>query len=157
MNDINKHCDENVGGILHFNFIPVRDVLSIVEPIKQRITEPITLKPGTRWFEFYATRGTINFDENQQESPHGDYYKAKFTGLVPKGRTEIEDTFNKMKNKNFILDYTDNNGHRRLVGTVSNPLRFKSDYSTGNDAKNKNGHSFEFFGNIIDKSPTYFI
>jgi hypothetical protein len=157
MEDINKHCDENVGGIFLFRYIPVEDVESIVEPIDSRITEPVVLKAGKRWFEFYATPGTIKFEEEPQESSHGDYFKIKFSGNTPKDRQETISAFNKMKNKHFILDYTDNNLFRKLVGNISYPLKFKKSTSTGAQAQNKNGYAFEFYGDVLNESPEYYI
>lgn len=157
MEDINKHCDENVGGIFLFRYIAKDDVESIVEPIDERITEPVVLKANKRWFDFYGTPGTIKFDEEQQQSPHGDYFKVKLTGLTPKDRADIIRPFNKMKNPTFIIDYTDNNGLRKLVGNLNESLRFKHASSTGDKPQSKNGHAFEFYGDVIDKSPEYYI
>jgi hypothetical protein len=157
MEDINKHCADNLGGIFLLRYIPKDDVESIVEPINGRVTEPVVLKANKRWFEFYATPETLKFNEEQQESPQGDYFKIKLTGATPKDRADIISAFNKMKKPSFIIDYTDNNGLRKLVGTITEPLRFKHSSTTGDKAPSKNGHSFEFFGDVIDKSPEYYI
>lgn len=157
MNDINIHCDENIGGIFLFRFIPTIDVESIPEPINSRITEPITLKSGKRWFNFYATPGSMKFEEEVNNSSHGDYIKAKLTGNTPKGRIEVVSNFNKMLNQTFIIDYTDNNKFRKIVGTLTEPMRFKRIYTTGDKPNTKNSYSFEFYGDITQESPEYFI
>lgn len=157
MKDINKHCEDNLGGIFLLRFIPSNDIETIVEPIDGRVTEPVVLKENTRWYEFYATPETIKFDEDQQQSPHGDYFKIKLTGNTPKDRAEVISTLNEMKNKTFILDYIDNNGTRKLVGTITEPIKFKHTSTTGNTVPSKNGTSFEFYGDVIDKSPEYYI
>lgn len=157
MEDINKHCDDNLGGLYYFKFIPVDDVVSIVEPLNSKVCEPVVLNNLARWFNCYATEGTIKYTEEKQQSPHGDYYKAKLTAFIPKDRAEVINQINLMNNKLFVIDYTDNNGLRKLVGTINNPLRFSDNLDTGSNAANRNGFTIEFVGDILKKAPTYFI
>lgn len=157
MNDINKHRGDNLGGLYHFRFIPKNDVNSIPVAISGKICEPVELKSGARWFDFYATEGTQSFNEDQQTNDHGNYFKLKLSGSTPKIRTEVSDIFNEMKDQEFIIDCTDNNGNRRLIGTINEPLRFSFKSDTGNGAQNKNAYSFEFYGDVSKVPPTYFI
>lgn len=157
MNDINKPCDDNLGGLFLFNFIPVTEVQSIAEPIDSRVLEPVTTTTIGRWYECYASEGTMKFIEDLQQSDQGDFHKAKLSAFIPKDRTDIADQFEKMRNKDFIIDYIDNNGHRKLIGTLDYPLRFTYSLDTGATVPNKNGHTIEFYGDILKKSPTYFI
>lgn len=157
MNDINKHCDDNLGGLYRFNFIPVSEVQSIAEPIGCKVLEPLETTTIGRWYECYASEGTIKFIEDLQQSEHGDFHKVKLSAFIPKDRTDITDQLEKMRNKNFIIDYIDNNGHRKLIGKLDEPLRFTYSLDTGSSVPNKNGHTIEFYGDIIKKSPTYFI
>jgi hypothetical protein len=157
MNDINKHCDDNLGGVYLLRFIPKTDVSSIALPIKGRVCEPVVLNAGACWYEFYGTEGTKNLKEDQQPSEHGDFFKLKLSGSTPKIRTSISDTLNEMKDKEFIIDCIDNNGHRRLLGTINEPLRFQFTSDTGNSAPNKNAYTFEFYGDVSKSPPTYYI
>lgn len=157
MNDINKHTEDNLGGIFSIKIIPVSDVQSIPMPIKSRILQAVVLKNNTRWYDLYATEQTIKFEEPQQESEHGNFFRCKLTGLVPKDRADVIELFNEMANKLFVIDYTDNNGVRKLIGNLSEPLTFSSNFDTGSTATNKNGYSFEFKGDLIKKSPVYFV
>jgi hypothetical protein len=99
----------------------------------------------------------MKYNEEKQQSPHGDYYKAKLTAFIPQDRSEVNNQLELMKNKLFIIDYTDNNGERKLVGTVENPLSFTDTMDTGANVPNRNGYTIEFSGDILKKSPTYFI
>lgn len=157
MEDINKHCDDNLGGVQPFKFIPVDDIASMVEPINSKVLEPVTLKALARWFNCYATEGTIKYNEEKQQSPHGDYYKAKLTAFIPKDRAEVIEQLKQMNNKLFVIDYTDNNGLRKLVGTIDNPLSFSDTIDTGDNASKRNGYTIEFSGELLKKAPTYFI
>ena len=157
MKDIVKHCDDNLGGIYVYRVAIVDDIQSMSEPIDGKVLEPIVLKTGKVFYDIYATEGSTKFSEDSTESSHGDYYKAKLSSFVPKDRTEVTDTLNKMANKKFIIDYTDNNSHRKLIGTIANPMQFRNSLATGEKVPNPNGHTIEFYGDLLEKSPTYFV
>lgn len=157
MNDINKHCSDNIGGVYLLKFIPKTDVSSIPATINGKVCEPVILNSGARWYEFYGTEGTKSLKEDQQPSEHGDYFKLKLAGSTPKIRTDVSDIFNEMKDQEFIIDCTDNNGNRRLLGTINEPLRFQFTSDTGNGAANKNAYTFEFYGDVSKVPPTYYI
>lgn len=157
MEDINKHCGDNLGGITSFNFIEVKDINTIAEPIDNKVCEPVVLQALARWLGCYATEGTIKYTEEKQQSQHGDYYKVKLTAFIPQDRSEVNNQLELMKNKLFLIDYTDNNGYRKLIGTVQYPLRFTDSLDTGSTAANRNGYTIEFFGDLLKKAPTYFI
>ena len=157
MNDINKHCEDNLGGVYFFRFIPKTDVSSISEPINGKVCEPVALIPGARWFDFYGTEGTKSLKEDQQQSDQGDYFRIKLSGSTPKVRTDVSNTLFDMKDQEFIVDCIDNNGHRKLLGTIKEPLRFSFVSDTGNAAQNKNAYAFEFTADLSKLSPTYYI
>jgi hypothetical protein len=155
--DIIKHCNENLGGVFIFKFIPVIHVQSIAQPIDNRILTPVVLKQGFNWLDFYATEGTMQLKEDLQPSDHGDFYKLKLTASVPKIRTEIDHTFSLMRNVKFLIDVVDNNGQRKLLGTLEEPLSFTFQSDTGDSMPKKNNYSVEFFAELTDNSPTYFV
>jgi hypothetical protein len=157
MNDINKHCEDNLGGLNSFKFIPTTEVNSIVDAINGKVCEPLVVANLGRWYDCYATEGTIKFSEELQDSKHGDFFQLKLTAFVPKGRTDVSDQLEKMKNKNFIIDCLDNNERRVLVGTKEKPMRFKYSYDTGSGVPNRNGYTLEFYGVSIKNTPTYFV
>ena len=157
MNDINKPCGDNVGGIFLFKIAFTDDVQSMSLPINGNVCEPVELKSLARWYDVYGTEGTIKFNEDQQQSPQGDYFKVKLSASIPKDRTEVKNSLEEMKNKTFIIDYTDYNNERKLVGTLTEPLKFSSSLDTGNKIPSLNAHAIEFFGNALTKAPTYSI
>lgn len=157
MKDINKHCDDNLGGIFLFKFIPLTEVASIPQAINSKVLEPLVVNSLGRWYDCYGTEGTIKFSEEIQNSPHGDYHAIKLTSFIPKDRIDITDQLEEMRNKLFIIDYIDNNGYRKLIGNLAEPLQFKYSLDTGSSVPNRNGHTIEFYGNAIKKSPNYFI
>lgn len=155
MNDVNKFTDDNLGGVMLFKFIPVDDVSSIPTAVNHIIPTGVVLKPGCRWYEFYGTIGTIEFTEKKQDSEAGAFYKKSLKAITPKVRTELDLVFNEMKNRRFILDVTDNNGIRKIVGSIEAGLKFSDESNTKSEASQRNEYSIEFSGEGEDKSYTY--
>lgn len=154
-NDIKKIEGDNLGGIYSFKFIPVTDVQSIPSTLNGAIHNEVNIKTNTRWYEGYCTIETMNFSDNQEDSDHGAFHTKEFLGIVPKDRPELIDLFNGMKNKRFILDLVDNNGTRKLVGTVEEPLNFSSGFDTKANIAGRNEYKISFKGQGVAKSPIY--
>jgi hypothetical protein len=155
MNDLNRLKGNNIGGVIRFNFIPVQDVQSIALPINHKVLEPLELKEGKRWYCAYATIGTMAYSEEQSDNDNGNIYKPKFIAICPQDNEEMTDTLNAMRNQRFIIDYTDANGLRKLVGTIEEPLFFTSTLSTKNDVKGRNEHAISFYGECTHKAYVY--
>ena len=145
MNDINRHEGDNLGGVVSFNFIPVQDVESLTMPIEHRIVEPLQLKTGKYWYCGFATLGTIGFTEESQQTPNGEVYKQKFAAIRPKDDKDISLLLNEMRNQKFIIDYTDANGQRKLIGTTDEPLFFSSVLNTKTSVAGRNEHTLIFY------------
>ena len=155
MNDINKFTDDNLGGVMLFKFIPIEDVQEIPGAVNYFINTAVVLKTTCRWYEFYGTTGTIELAEDSVETDAGTYYKKSLKAISPKIRTELDALFNEMKNRQFILDVIDNNGIRKIIGSLAEPLKFKEKSSTKNEASQRNEYAIEFFGEGVEKSFTY--
>lgn len=155
MDDINKFSDDNIGGVLLCRFIPVENVSEIPSPINYSINTAVVLKSNCRWFDIYGTQGTKEFTEESTQSDAGTSFKKSIKLITPKIRTELDDQFNDMANRLFILDVTDNNGLRKIVGTIDEPLKFKCTATTKADVAQRNEYSIEFFGEGTQKSYTY--
>lgn len=155
MNDINKFSDDNIGGIMLFKFVSTEAVQAIPQAINHIIASAITLKPGYNWHEFYGTPGTIELSEDQVDSEAGAFYKKTLKAVTPKIRPEIDVVFEDMKNRKFILDVIDNNGVRKIIGSVESGLKFISKANTKSEANQRNEYSIEFVGEGENKSYTY--
>jgi hypothetical protein len=155
MEDLNQLKNDNVGGIIRFNFIPVQDVDSIVMPVNNKVLEPLEVKEGKRWYCAYATLGTIGYTEEQSDTDNGGIFKRKFTAICPQDNDEMTDTLNAMRNQRFIIDYMDANGLRKLVGTIEEPLFFTSTLNTKTDMRGRNEHVISFYGDASHKAYVY--
>lgn len=155
MDDVLKFTDDNLGGIYLFKYIPVDDVESISDPIDGFIAKEINLKPNSQWFDFYGTEGTMQFTEDPAASNDGTIYNKKLVAITPKHRTELDLLFHQMRNRRFILDIIDNNGLRKIVGSIQEPLKFLSKADTKSQASGRNEYAIEFSCNSTFKSYTY--
>ena len=144
-----------MGGLYTFKFIPASDVASIPEAVNGAIYYPVVLKPDARWFDGYCTQETMSFSDRQQDDGHGAYHKKQFAGNVPKDRPELSNVFNDLKDGRYILDIIDNNGTRKLVGTIDEPLDFSSDVDSKAAVSARNEYKIMFAGDGIKKSPGY--
>jgi hypothetical protein len=155
MNDINEFFGNNLGGVLRFNFIPVAHCVSIDMPIKGKVLKPVEVLTGKRWFSGYATLETIGFAEPSELTDNGTIYKPKFTAIVPKDSAEATHLFDQMSNGRFLLDYTDSNGLRKLVGSLDEPLFFSADLNTKQNIAGRNEHLINFYGTTTNKAYVY--
>lgn len=155
MDDVKQFSGDNIGGLLRLNFIPVSDIESIDEPYEHRITVPVELKENKRWFSLYATLGTMSFTESGSKTSDGELFDKKITATCPKDRADISALFNEMRNEQFVIDYTDTNGERKLVGSLEEPLQFSSNLNTKEGIEGRNEHVISFFGVGTHKSYFY--
>lgn len=155
MISITEFIGDNIGGLESFQFIPVGDVASIARAKDHVITELVTLDTGKAWLDAYVTLGSLAYSEGKNKTIHGNHYNRSLVGFVPKDTEALAELFDEMGDVRFIIDYTDNNGVRKLIGSLDSPLVFSSQLSTGNDAAARNGHFITFSGNSPHKAYIY--
>lgn len=157
MTDFPFKKEDNLGGVPRFNFVKVSDVQSIGIAVNHKIIAPVVLKTGKQWYCGYGTLGTVGYSEPEESSSAGTLYKRAFSGFYPKDDADIDLLFSEMRHEKFLIDYTDNNGLRKLIGSIAEPLRFTSSFSTKQQASELAGHTFSFYGDGTHKSYVYFI
>lgn len=155
MNDIKRPSGDNLGGLIKFKFVPMNDVQSIDTAINGKVTTEVTLKEGAQWYCGYCTLGTMGFTEPSAKSPNGEVFQAAFTGVCPQDKEENNDLFNEMRNQKFIIDITDSNGLRKLVGGIDAGLFFSSSLNTQTDMAGRNAHAISFYGDMAHKAYIY--
>ncbi len=155
MEDMTVPNGFNMGGIVKYNFILVDDVVSIPEAENGKIAGPVVLVTGGVWSKGYGQRGSTVYSEPEEKTGAGSVFKWLFESVVPKDRTENDVLFYKMRNGGFIIDYTDGNGLRKLIGSKSEPLQFSSSLTTRGKAHELAGHSIKFFQDGTFKSYEY--
>jgi hypothetical protein len=155
LNDITRHSSDNLGGVNAFKFVPAKGVNPLPASLNGAIHHELTLKDGYRWYTGYCTEFTMNYKESPVQSEHGLAYKKTFSGKVPNDRSDLTWLFDEMKDQGFILDITDNNGQRKIVGNPDEPVYFVSTLDTKAEMAQRNEHEIVFEGEGIDKAPFY--
>lgn len=155
MKDIKEYQNNNLGGLLKFKIIPVEHVSSIDIANNHVIEKPVVLNQGKYWYDVYATLGTIGYSETQKETENGSQFECVLSAVVPKDETINAHNFNTMRNQKFIIDYTDSNGMRKLVGSKEEPLFFKSEFTTKEEVAGRNQHRIIFSAITSHKAYVY--
>lgn len=155
MNDINRLEGDNLGGIVRFKFIPVDDIRIIDDAVAGVVSVEITLQASKKWFCAYATLGTMGYTESPTNSSAGTIFSRQFSAFIPKDSAEINAQLNEMRDVRFVLDYTDSNGLRKIVGSIEEPLNFSSSLNTQSDMPGRNGHNIVFSGDATHKAYVY--
>lgn len=155
MNDIEKTVTDNIGGANKLRFVPVSGIASIPSIYAGAIQSTVVLKAGYRWYDCYCTLGSLYYKDEQQDGEHGVSFKKEVGGSVPRPTDDLIEVFSTMDNGRFVLDVTDNNGHRRLIGTVEEPMYFKRMADTKAAPADKNEYRLLFSGAGTTESPGY--
>src|SRR5690606_20868317 len=93
------------------------------------VTEVVELLPGYAWKQGYATAGTLNLVEKQNEDAGGTFHNTEVSGFAPGERDQLLNLFDNMSGNPFLVILKDNLGVKRLVGDPVNHLIFTSDFS----------------------------
>lgn len=155
MADITQPIGNNLGGALRFNFINVNDVLSIPTPVNSVVSSAVVLKPGKVWSAGSATLGTMGYSEPSELTSAGTIYKKTFIAFCPEDNAANNDLFNANRNGQYIVDCTDSNGLRKLIGSIDEPLSFSSALNTKTNIPELAGTAISFYGDGSHKSYVY--
>jgi hypothetical protein len=153
--EIVKHTGDNVGGNFKLRVAYVEEVQEIPTPIDGTVHLEVTLKPGGRWYDIYSTEGTINFKDASQTSDHGDYFAKSLEAFAPKDSTELVDAANRFRNRPLIIDLIDNNGTRKLIGTIDEPMYVSTSFDSKTQVSERAGTALSFTGSGRLRSPIY--
>lgn len=130
MNSFPENQLENAGGMASFNFVPAYAVSQVPEANDNVITAPVVLNANRQWVKGLFIKNTGAFDENTKDTNGGLTYNYKFTCKYPGTNLELNSTLAEMAQTPIVLDCTDNNGNRRLLGNKNNPLTMQYAFNT---------------------------
>ena len=157
MQNIDFFTGDNTGSLESFEFIPFTDVSNIPDAALGIIDSAVTLETDKAWYTAKATPDTLGYKEVSQQSENGTSYKKEFVAFIPSDLPAIANLFSEMENERFIIKYTDYEGRVKLVGSIEEPLQFKSDMNTQTDSSGRKGHFITFYGDGTFKSYFYSI
>lgn len=154
-NKIDFENTDNLGGVNTLKFIPVAGVASIAPVLGGAIHTGVVLNDNYAWYELPFTLETMGFKDEGQPSENGTFYNKQIVGIVPKHNAEKINFLSNTDNVKFIVDCLDNNGIRRLVGTVAEPLILIVSADTKTSVAGRNEYLLTFTGSGTALSPVY--
>jgi hypothetical protein len=115
-----------------------------------------TLNAGYAWTtDFYFTPYTANYTESEELDRGTNTWSVKVECFQPKNDEDDIYAAIQLERKRFIIDCTDNDGRRRLVGTKDQPLRLAQRYQLGIKPGEPKGTVFVFEGRLSKRPPFY--
>lgn len=148
---------EAQGGLKEFKFIPVRAVASIPDTDFETntVTAAPTLETDGQWFSGYFAEHSGGYGETKKE-PGGDvWFDCKMVGFYPAASADTMNPMLQNMNDRYILDITDKQGNRRLVGTLQEPLDMAYEFMTRTSNAERKGVAFVFSGGLCSPAPFY--
>lgn len=139
LTSISDFCKEsNLSGILSFEYAPI-------DYIDAAAYEMIISDTNNWQYEIpfgvggWLTAGVlINprkklWTETQRANPQGPTWEQLVSGVTPKLRPAVNQQFEMMAHRQFILRITDLNGQTWIVGTLHEPFEFSANATSGNN------------------------
>src|ERR1041384_6896611 len=154
-NDVKKHRGDNMGGGNSLRILPVAGLDQNPSVVNNEVYLEQIPKSGYRWFDVYFTEYTMQYREESSHSDQGTSLKKTLTCKVPKNRPEVTDAFASMKDQKYVLDFLDNNGKRRLCGSIDEPMYFRWTSDTKTNTSDRNEYDVTFEGEGVNPSPFY--
>ncbi len=151
MNDINKpSAPDNLGGLDKFWFIPTDHINNISDVSNGHAT--VTLLTGKSWFEFYTSKGSLQYSESMKEDEKGTYFDTKLSGFTPKDSEDLQQELQLMRSERFVCVYLDNNDNHKLIGSAEEPLHFVFSFKSGEASASRNGYDISFSRKLRSKA-----
>jgi hypothetical protein len=154
-NLLKEDSQDNLGSLVEINFIDVKDIDIIPDPIGINLYDPVVLKTDKTWSLIQVSQETPGFDEESNYSQSGTGLNISVKGFIPGHNDVLESRLQSMLRKKFVLVVSDFEGRKRIIGTLKNPLRFKWSFSTGNRTNSRKGYDIQFF-HTAAKSPLFY-
>lgn len=147
--------NDNVGGVETIEFALVSDIASIPDVVEMKVPTGIIMNTGKRFYKAPVTLESTLFADTATDSEHGKSYEKSITGFCPCDCNENAAQFDEMENARFVVIVKDNNGVKRIVGTIAEPLQFSIGRSTAQSTSETPGINLSFYGKGLQQSPFY--
>ncbi|MCY1720181.1 hypothetical protein OU798_07495 [Prolixibacteraceae bacterium Z1-6] len=143
MKTINKPGD-NLGGLTKLWAVP--------KEVYSRNGTSVSISDTTNVYEIYCTPESMEFNEPQQQSDAGKYYKTVVSGFSP-GDTESNLTsIEYIERRKWVILFKDGNGKLKAAGSSSQPLSVHPERNSGRDTTGRAGYTFSFVGETTERA-----
>lgn len=134
----------NFAGLSLIEFLPTSYVEEIPDAVNLMVEDEITLTGINRFYRMYATLETMRLSYSQQFTEHGPMYDVVVQGFIPKLKIENDYNFEQLKDQQMVVICNDENGNRRIIGSVLVGAIFSIDADTAAQYANRNGTAVRF-------------
>jgi len=144
---INKPL-ENMGGLIKIWAVPSTAYNSAL--VSGRT---VTFASPDAIYEIYCSPDSQKHSEPADNSSHaGLVYNMLVSGFSPGNSDAAREAFEDMEYQKFIVVFMDGNGNYYVAGDYLTPLRFSSNFSTGQNSADRAGHEISFSGRTFSKA-----
>lgn len=157
MDDFNElGGDNNLAGLTLIEFVPIENVASIDPPKDFELLSSgdIDLTDVDDYYQMYGTIETMEAGYEQVSGEHGESYSLRVAAFIPKLTWANDYNFEQMRDQKFIVIANDQEGARRLFGSVDSPMYFSISASSGASITDRAGTNITFYG-ASDHVPWY--
>ena len=154
MNEFPAIPMDSMAGLAEFYFVEAAGIIYLPDPVQGIVSAPVILKAGYSWTKGYATQDTLQYSEPSKQTAHGTHYTAALKGFVPDEKS-IRQQLIAMDTKKYIVLFTDNDGQKKIGGTLEYPFEFNSDYESQTTSGGEKGYNYQFATLLIKKAPVY--
>lgn len=145
-----------LGGCCNWYFIPKEDidVFPAVNPLTQELLAEPTLKTGKNWYgPMLVLNDDIGFEEQQEVTQAGLYYKQKFSGMYAgEGRASRINLENLAYHEMVIVAKLRAGGFFIILGNTETGLDFEHTFNTGGGPLETPGSKIMFTTESLHKA-----
>jgi hypothetical protein len=146
---------ENMGGISSFKFISTASISEIPYALNNVISEPVTLEGGKTWYNGLSLIRSASFEEEQKDTDSGPLYIYKVNGTLPGLSPTVTTLLDELAHVAVVLDVTDNNGNRRLLGNTNNGCKLTYNYKSKDTPSGRPEYNYQFYFETDAPAPFY--
>jgi hypothetical protein len=152
---ISHYCgDLNLTGATLIRYIPLLWVNRVAYEdyiFSNGTAKAVPLKTGKKWLTMPVlptAKDVQIWEESEEPSAQGTQWAERVQGVIPAHSPELAKELQKMWGLRFLVEVSDSNEHKFVLGTLQQPLTFTANYNSA-----RSGHSFTFTGRVGRKAP----
>jgi len=155
-------CSASGGGVglkiidaiddLEFNYKGFYSVYNFL--VDGVVNQSLFLINNAEWLDIPIYNNKVAFKETPLDN-NASAYSVSLSLFIAGNEVDNVNGFEALNGKLFLLDYTDNNNNRRLVGFSDEPMKLSIDFNVPDSHTGVSGHSLVFTGIVSKRAPKY--
>lgn len=145
LQSIARNSAENLGGIMHLRVCPVGGISTMPQAVGDTVYGDIVFNAGYSWALWQVKSNDAGLRDRVKDSEEGLYSSYSLPFFVPGDKAGWKKLFEQMHDDAFVILVSDHNNNQLIVGSLDAPVRFKSEFDTGNSISGLRGYTCEFY------------